>query len=88
MRTIEQIQQAQKPVSNDIKVGDYVFATKYSDADPNDRWIISFVKEALPNEGDDLYVRFIETGLMRFKYAQKITLSEGKYILASWAKYR
>lgn len=36
----------------EIKVGDYVLATKYSDGDPADNWAVGYVNE-IKNRGND-----------------------------------
>ena len=37
-------------VTDDIKVGDYVFACRWSDADPGDPWVIGHVSEVWPSD--------------------------------------
>ena len=48
------------PVSRDVvmpsNIGDYVFATKYSDGDPADGWAVGFYDGILPKLGGDRYM--------------------------------
>lgn len=38
-----------------LKVGDYVLATKYLDGDPQDHWAVGFFAGMLPKAGGDRY---------------------------------
>ncbi|MBA3706359.1 MAG: hypothetical protein H0W84_10830 [Bacteroidetes bacterium] len=51
-RTIKEIRRSVAPITTDLKIGDYVFACKYSDADPYDRWAVDFVKQISINIGN------------------------------------
>ena len=79
-RTIEEIQQSQQAVAYDnFEIGDYVFATKFVDAAPTDRWIVDYVSRK-----DDNALYFANTGVIPFNFAQKISDEEGRAILKAW----
>ncbi len=88
MRTFNQILADHKKIDynpfisehNHLQVGDYVFATKYLDADPNDRWRVDIIERIHP-ERADYRIYFKETGIIPFKYAQKITAEEGEFLI-------
>ncbi len=81
LRTIEQILAAHKLVDYDeINPGDYVFATKYPDADHNDRWHVGFVSDVTRHNRAS-YVKFKDTGVITFRFAQKITRKEGAFLI-------
>lgn len=80
MRTIEEIQQTQQQVkSSNLQKGDYVFATKWPDAEPTDRWRVDYISHL-----DDSAVYFEESGVIPWKYAQKVSDEEGRMILKAW----
>ena len=90
MRTIKEIRSSVVPVSNELKVGDYVFACKWSDAAPRDRWAVDIIKEVSLNIGNGRAGVFFEaSGNYAYKYAVKITAEEGRKILRYWLnKYK
>jgi hypothetical protein len=69
--------------TNDIKLGDYVLASKYGDVDPLDPWRIGFVvriietwrrgKTYIIGESDGTWSDFRE-----YKHIRKITQEEGE----------
>lgn len=79
-RTIEEIQQGGVPVSEaNLTVGDYVFASQSNEAVPTDPWRVDHIERI-----DGYGVYFPETGVMPFRYAQKVTDSEGRNVLTTW----
>ncbi len=76
-RTLQQILSSQCPVSElNLKAGDYVFATKFKDASPNDRWRVDIVETV-----ENTSVKFKETGVIPFMFAQIITDEEAAIII-------
>ena len=71
-------------VPGDLAVGDYVFASRWSDCDPGDPWFVGHVAEihlaaaehAIPYPG---YVVLAES-LRRWPHAMRITPEQGKRI--------
>lgn len=87
MRTIKEIRKSVVTITDDFKIGDYVFACKYPDAGPRDRWAVDIIKDVSMNIGNGRAgVFFEESGGIAFKYAVKITADEGKKILRYWLK--
>jgi len=85
MRSIKEIRGSVKKVTDELKEGDYVFATKYGDAYPKDRWAVDIIKEVSLNIGNGQSAVFFEaSGKIPYKYAVKITAEEGKKILRYW----
>ncbi len=85
MRSIKEIRASVTPISDAFKAGDYVFACKWQDAAPKDRWIVGIVKEVCLNLGNGKAGLFFEeSGQYHYKYAVKITAEEGKKILRYW----
>lgn len=88
MRTINQILDQHRAIEYNplltekdyIQVGDYVFATKYLDASPNDRWRIDII-DRIEFEGKAYMAYFFDTGVIPFKYCTMITKEEGDYLL-------
>lgn len=66
-----------------LKVGDYVFASRWSDCDPSDPWAVGFVAEL-----GDGYVQLAESpgiqGARRWKHAMRISTEQGWAIVASY----
>ncbi len=64
------------------KVGDYVFASKWRDASPNDGWCVGIIKE-IKNE------RYYMDGMgkVAFRYARLISAEEGRYIVYDYPKH-
>jgi hypothetical protein len=66
-----------------VSLGDYVLATKYADANPNDPWRVGFVVRIIDTwrrertyvigEADGTWTDFRE-----YKHARKITQQEGR----------
>jgi hypothetical protein len=70
---------------DDIKIGDYVLATKYSDGDPQDHWCVGFLGGILKYESGDRFDivdndgnSFRGNGFRRIK---KISAKRGEWIL-------
>ena len=69
-----------KPVKNQkFEIGDYVLATKYSDADPHDRWRVDLVHAV-----ESGCLLFKDTGVYGYRFAVKITQQEGEMILSTY----
>ena len=68
-----------------LKSGDYVLATKYSDGDPGDHWAVGFFVGMLPKAGGDRFKVADEDGkLFRgngFRRAEKISAERGQWLL-------
>ncbi len=70
-----------------LRVGDYLFATRWSDADWNDPYGVGFLAESghncirLANEDGSL---IHGVGMRAFRYAVKITGDQGKRILSEY----
>ena len=51
-------------LSSRISIGDYVFVSKYEDADPNDPWAVGFVDAiGTDRKGDFIHIRGKKEGL-------------------------
>jgi hypothetical protein len=68
-----------KPVPNDLVIGDYVFASRWSDCDPCDPWHVGFVTEI----GVGYIVCGAETP-RRWLKAMRITKEQGARICAEY----
>lgn len=72
-------------MENELKPGDYVLATKYSDGDPQDHWFVGFFVGMLPKvDGDRYEVAWGDGKLARgngFRRAEKITAKRGQWLL-------
>jgi len=74
-------------VPGDLVVGDYVFASRWSDCNPGDPWCVGHVAEihlsapeqAVPYPG---YVVLAEGSYRRWPHAMRITLEQGARIIA------
>lgn len=65
---------------NDFELGQYLFVTKFQDANPNDPWYVGLVDEI----GRDLrgpYVRFYDAGIRKWRNALAICKDEGRVII-------
>lgn len=70
-------------VSDDIKPGDYVFASRYSDGCPGDPWCVGYVTEVFANE-TPTYLRIGAYGTRGWRYAMRITEEQGVRIIAQY----
>ena len=61
------------------KIGEYVFACKWSDASPNDAWAVGFVTGIGRN-----YITCSPTGTRAFRHWFRISEEEGRKILAEY----
>lgn len=66
-----------QPAPGDLKRGDYVFASKWSDCDPGDPWEVGFVSLV----GDDYVVL---SGPRHWRKAMRITQEQGHRICAEY----
>jgi hypothetical protein len=74
-------------VSGSFSVGDYVFASKYSDNDPYDPWCVGLIFEiGIDKKGG--FVRIDEGGMRCWRNIKKLTAEQGKEILSALANYR
>lgn len=71
--------------NNSLSKGDYVVATKWQDADPNDHWCVGFYDRMLPKKSGDRYMihdsqghQFRQNG---FRWAKKISKNRGEFLL-------
>jgi hypothetical protein len=67
------------PAPGDLEVGDYVFASRWSDCDPGDPWSVGFVSEV--GEG---YVVLAGRSYRRFPRAMAITPEQGRRIMEEY----
>jgi hypothetical protein len=63
----------------DLKVGDYVFASRWSDCDPGDPWHVGHVSEVGPD-----YVVVGDVSRRRWPRAMKITQEQGSRIVQAF----
>lgn len=63
-----------------MNINDYVFASRWSDEDPNDPWCVGFISEILEDSDN---IKFKVDGYNRYwKHCRKITKEEGDKILS------
>ena len=73
----------EKVTLENFKVGQYVFACKYGDADPHDPWRVDFIHSiVIDRKGACLC--FQSDGVRAFNYAKAITREEGNKILTTY----
>ena len=66
-----------------MNINDYVFASKWSDEDPNDPWCVGFISEILEDSEDSDDIKVKVDGYNRYwKHCRKITKEEGDKILS------
>lgn len=71
-----------KLVTGGFQKGDYVFATKNQDADPEDRWRVGPLDRVVDYSNGKLGIVFEETHETRpFYYATKISPAEGIFLI-------
>jgi len=71
-------------VSGSFSIGDYVFVSKWSDADPNDPWYVSFISEI---NIDKTHITYKVEGSNRvWANCRKITSEEGRKICDEYPK--
>ena len=68
-----------KDAPGDLKIGDYVFASRWSDCDPGDPWHVGHVSEIGPN-----YVVCGDVSIRHWRKAMKITAEQGARICAEF----
>lgn len=73
------------PSEEELKTGDYVLATKYEDADPQDHWAVGFYDRVLPYKTGDRHLvvdgdgdQFRANG---FRHVVKIGTMEGAFLV-------
>lgn len=74
------------PISDEIKIGDYVHASRWSDQSPNDPWCVGHVTEV----GKNFDKPFVVVGKFSgrsWPNAVKITGEEGKRLLVERGAY-
>lgn len=65
---------------NRFCLGNYVFASRYKDADPNDPWVVGFIDEiGVDHKGG--FIRIYEQGMRTWRYAAKIDKEDGKRLI-------
>lgn len=84
--TLKEAKKGLRKISSKLKPGDYVFATKYQDADPNDRWIVDFIERIIQHRDCKRSINFNDTGFINYWYAKKITAKEGHLIVDLYKK--
>lgn len=73
------------PVNPDLfRVGDYVLATKFGDADPFDRWAVDYIREFIDMK-THYRVLMRSTGQLSYSFAKKLSQEEGEAILAFYS---
>jgi hypothetical protein len=74
-----------KPVvSCRLKIGDYVFVSRWSDGDPNDPWYVSTLKEIIIDSRGTYFK--VDGSEMWWKHIKTITKEEGEEILRTYPK--
>lgn len=63
----------------DLAVGDYVFASRWSDCDHSDPWVVGHVSEIGPN-----FVVVGDASQRRFPHAMRITAEQGRRIIEQY----
>ena len=70
---------------NEIKIGDYVLATKYEDGDSQEQWCVGFYKELMtdyqPNRHDVVNGDGKSFRGNGFRKVTKISVEVGRYLL-------
>lgn len=66
----------------EIKVGDYVFASKYSDGSPKDPWFVSVVTYIEKENGRVIYK--VDGSSRLWNHAKKISKNKGEKILKEY----
>ena len=69
-----------------VSIGDYVFASKFSDGDPNDPWVVDFVTEIIV-DSDGIAIS-VGNSNRKYRHFAKITKEQGDYILHSFKEYK
>jgi hypothetical protein len=70
------------PVTADgFKPGDYVFACKYSDADPNDPWYVGFILCIVIFKEGCCVIMEGDATERKYKWARHLTREEGDKII-------
>lgn len=69
----------------DLQIGDYVLATKYSDGDPGDHFVVGYFTGMLPKIGGDRYMVADSDGKQfrgnGFRRCEKITSERGRWLV-------
>lgn len=65
-----------------MKIDDYVFASRWSDEDPNDPWCVGFLEEF----GEDNRGKWYKIDGKTFRHCRKITAEEGEKICIEYPK--
>jgi len=78
-------------VSNDLKVGDYVFASRWSDCDPGDPWAVGHIAEVHMADGGKAtpypgHVTLSEMPHRSWPHAMRITQEQGQRIVTEMPK--
>lgn len=78
-------------VSADLKIGDYVFASRWSDCDPGDPWFVGHVSDVKMIDCDSGgpypgFVVLAEAPLRRWPHAMRITPEQGARIVAEFPR--
>jgi len=84
-RTISEVN-VETVVSGLLSIGDYVLATKYSDADPNDPWFIGTI-DLIGLDHKGWFIQFNEM-VRRWRNYAKLTKEDGKKLLEELKQYR
>lgn len=67
---------------DEVKAGDYVLCTKYSDRDPQDQWQVGFI-ESVEQDGKQLLFMLKDPQRSYFKCCWLIAPNEGREIIES-----
>jgi len=65
-----------------LQIGDYVFVTRWGDADPNDPWAVGFLSEIAIIKGIDFYK--IPNSNRLWHHCKRITKKRGEKILLEY----
>jgi len=83
VRIVKDMKMGLKMKNKEIIVGDYVFASRWPDGDPNDPWYVGFVDEINEKEG---FSTLYKVGGRNYRYCRKISKKQGEKILEKYPK--
>jgi hypothetical protein len=66
-----------------VRIGDYVFACKWSDADPNDPWCVDFVDDIIEDYNGN---KWYKVGGRSYRNCRRISADYGSKILEFYPK--
>lgn len=79
----ESITEVVEITEKNFHVGDYVFACRWNDADPNDPWRVGVVEKVVKSDYGTFLAK-LRGDAHRYKYARKLSCKEGEDILYNY----